>query len=303
MEIFDCLIIGAGPCGIGAALKLKEAGVNFAIVNSGTPGGKVNIAPRVDNYPGEHEIPGPDLAVKFFMRLMDNDISLIGDTVTSLTKEGDLFHIVTEYGEYQAKTVLIASGTKEKKIGLAKEEELLGHGISYCSICDGHFFKGGDVAVIGGGNAALKEAIHLAHIAKQLYVIHRRNEFRGSNKLVEELKAMDNVEIITPYIPVEILGEDKVTGLVIENREDGSRRELTINGLFPLVGQLPNTTFIKIDGVVNEWGTIPVDKGMMSSVPGLFAGGDVLPRDIRQIYLAEHDGVVASKSIIEYLNK
>ena len=303
MEIFDCLIIGAGPCGIGAALKLKEAGVNFAIVNSGTPGGKVNIAPRVDNYPGEHEIPGPDLAVKFFMRLMDNDISLIGDTVTSLTKEGDLFHIVTEYGEYQAKTVLIASGTKEKKIGLAKEEELLGHGISYCSICDGHFFKGGDVAVIGGGNAALKEAIHLAHIAKQLYVIHRRNEFRGSNKLVEELKAMDNVEIITPYIPVEILGEDKVTGLVIENREDGSRRELTINGLFPLVGQLPNTTFINIDGVVNEWGTIPVDKGMMSSVPGLFAGGDVLPRDIRQIYLAEHDGVVASKSIIEYLNK
>lgn len=303
MEIFDCLIIGAGPCGIGAALKLKEAGVNFAIVNSGTPGGKVNIAPRVDNYPGEHEIPGPDLAVKFFMRLMDNDISLIGDTVTSLTKEGDLFHIVTEYGEYQAKTVLIASGTKEKKVGLAKEEELLGHGISYCSICDGHFFKGGDVAVIGGGNAALKEAIHLAHIAKQLYVIHRRNEFRGSNKLVDELKAMDNVEIITPYIPVEILGEDKVTGLVIENREDGSRRELTINGLFPLVGQLPNTTFIKIDGVVNEWGTIPVDKGMMSSVPGLFAGGDVLPRDIRQIYLAEHDGVVASKSIIEYLNK
>ena len=303
MEIFDCLIIGAGPCGIGAALKLKEAGVNFAIVNSGTPGGKVNIAPRVDNYPGEHEIPGPDLAVKFFMRLMDNDISLIGDTVTSLTKEGDLFHIVTEYGEYQAKTVLIASGTKEKKVGLAKEEELLGHGISYCSICDGHFFKGGDVAVIGGGNAALKEAIHLAHIAKQLYIIHRRNEFRGSNKLVDELKAMDNVEIITPYIPVEILGEDKVTGLVIENREDGSRRELTINGLFPLVGQLPNTTFIKIDGVVNEWGTIPVDKGMMSSVPGLFAGGDVLPRDIRQIYLAEHDGVVASKSIIEYLNK
>ncbi len=303
MEIFDCLIIGAGPCGIGAALKLKEAGVNFAIVNSGTPGGKVNIAPRVDNYPGEHEIPGPDLAVKFFMRLMDNDISLIGDTVTSLTKEGDLFHIVTEYGEYQAKTVLIASGTKEKKVGLAKEEELLGHGISYCSICDGHFFKGGDVAVIGGGNAALKEAIHLAHIVKQLYIIHRRNEFRGSNKLVDELKAMDNVEIITPYIPIEILGEDKVTGLVIENREDGSRRELTINGLFPLVGQLPNTTFIKIDGVVNEWGTIPVDKGMMSSVPGLFAGGDVLPRDIRQIYLAEHDGVVASKSIIEYLNK
>ena len=303
MEVFDCLIIGAGPCGIGAALKLKEAGVNFALINSGTPGGKVNIAPRVDNYPGEKEIPGPDLAFKLYQRLLDHNIPIIGDTVLSLRKENDVFIAQCEYETYSAKAVLIASGTKERKVGLPKEDELLGHGISYCSLCDGHFFKGQDVAVIGGGNAALKEAIHLAHIVKKLYVIHRRNEFRGSNKLVDELKEMDNVEIITPYIPVEILGEDKVTGLVIENREDGSRRTLDIQGLFPLVGQIPNTSFIEIDGVLNEWATIPVDRSMMSSVPGLFAGGDVLPREIRQIYLAEHDGVVASKSIIEFLKQ
>ena len=303
MERYDALIIGAGPCGIGAALKLKEAGVNFALINAGTPGGKVNIAPRVDNYPGFKEIPGPDLAFAFYERLMKAGIDIIPDTILSLTKEGEKFLLKGEYGEYQAKAVLIASGTKERKIGLAKEEELLGHGISYCSLCDGHFFKGADVAVIGGGNAALKEAIHLASIVKKLYVIHRRNEFRGSNNLVNELKEMDNVEIITPYIPIEILGEDKVTGLVIENREDGSHRTLTIDGLFPLVGQLPNTTFIKIDGVLNEWNTIPVDREMQSSVPGLFAGGDVLPREIRQIYLAEHDGTVAAKSIINYLNK
>ena len=303
MERYDALIIGAGPCGIGAALKLKEAGINFALINAGTPGGKVNIAPRVDNYPGFKEIPGPDLAFAFYERLMKAGIDIIPDTILSLTKEGEEFLLKGEYGEYQAKAVLIASGTKERKIGLAKEEELLGHGISYCSLCDGHFFKGADVAVIGGGNAALKEAIHLAGIVKKLYVIHRRNEFRGSNNLVNELKEMDNVEIITPYIPIEILGEDKVTGLIIENREDGSRKTLTIDGLFPLVGQLPNTTFIKIDGVLNEWNTIPVDREMQSSVPGLFAGGDVLPREIRQIYLAEHDGNVAAKSIINYLNK
>ena len=301
MKKVDVLIIGAGPCGIGAALKLKEAGVDFALINSGTPGGKVNIAPRVDNYPREKEIPGPDLAMKLVQRLFDNNIPIIGDEVLSLKKENDLFIAECEFDTYQSKAVLVASGTKERKVGLPKEDELLGHGISYCSLCDGHFFKQKDVAVIGGGNAALKEAIHLAHIAKKLFVIHRRNEFRGSVKLVDELREMDNVEIITPYIPVEILGEDKVTGLVIENREDGSRRTLTIDGLFPLVGQLPNTTFIKIDGVLNEWNTIPVDKNMMSSCPGLFAGGDVLPREIRQIYLAEHDGMVASKSIIEYL--
>ena len=283
MQKFDCLIIGAGPCGIGAALKLKEAGVNFAIIDGSTPGGKVNIAPRVDNYPGFKEIPGPDLAFKLFERLMNAGISITGDNILSLEKEGDLFKATGEYDTYIGKCVLLAVGTKERKLGLPKEDELFGHGLSYCALCDGHFFKGQDVAVIGGGNAALKEAIHLAGIVKKLYVIHRRNEFRGSNNLVEELKAMDNVEIITPYIPVEILGDDKVTGLVFENREDGSRRTLELDGLFPLVGQLPNTTFIKIDGLLNEWGTIP--------------------RDIRQIYLAEHDGNVAAKSIINYLNK
>lgn len=303
MEKFDCIIIGAGPCGIGSALKLHEAGINFAIIDGGTPGGKVNIAPRVDNYPGCKEIPGPDLAFKFYERLLNKGISITPDNIVSLTKENDLFLLKGEYDEYTAKAVLIASGTKERKIGLPKEDELFGHGISYCALCDGHFFKDGDAAVIGGGNSALKEAIHLAHIVKKLYVIHRRNEFRGSIKLVDELKAKDNVEIITPYIPIEILGNEKLTGLVIENREDGSHRTLELNGLFPLVGQLPNTQFVKIDGVLNEWGTIPVDRTMKTSVDGLYAGGDILPRDIRQIYLAEHDGMVAAKSIIDYLNK
>ncbi len=303
MKQFDAIIIGAGPCGIGAAIKLKEAGINFAIIDGSTPGGKVNIAPRVDNYPGFKEIPGPDLAFKLFERLMNAGISITGDNIVSLTKKDDLFLLEGEYEQYQARAVLIATGTKERKLGLPKEDELFGHGLSYCALCDGHFFKGQDVAVIGGGNAALKEAIHLAGITKKLYVIHRRNEFRGSMNLVKELQEMDNVEIITPYIPFEILGEDKVTGLVIENREDNSHRTLEIQGLFPLVGQIPNTTFVKIEGVLNEWGTIPVERNMMTSCEGLFAGGDVLPRDIRQIYLAEHDGMVASKSIIEYLNK
>ena len=304
MQKFDCLIIGAGPCGIGAALKLHEAGVNFAIIDGSTPGGKVNIAPRVDNYPGFKEIPGPDLAFKLFERLMNAGISITGDTIVSLEKDGELFKATGEYDVYEAKCVLLACGTKERKLELPNEDRLFGHGLSYCALCDGHFFKGQDVAVIGGGNAALKEAIHLAGIVKKLYVIHRRNEFRGSNNLVEELKAMDNVEIITPYIPLEILGdENKLTGLVIQNRETEEKRTLTLDGLFPLVGQIPNTTFIKIDGVLNEWGTIPVDKEMKSGVDGIYAGGDVLPRDIRQIYLAEHDGVVAAKSIINYLNK
>ena len=303
MKHYDCLIIGAGPCGIGAGLLLKEQNVNFAIINDGPVGGKVNIAPRVDNYPGEHQIPGPDLAFKFFMRARDKGLEIIGDNVTSLTKENDLFHLVCGHGEYTAKAVLIASGTKERKTGLPKEDELLGHGLSYCAICDGHFFKGVDVLVAGGGNSALKEAIYLSNIVNHLTLIHRRNEFRGSVKLVEELKEKSNVEILTPYIPVEIIASDKVEGVKIRNVSDNSEKVIKVQGFFPLIGQIPNTQFVNIEGVLDEYGTIPVNKQMMSNVEGLYAGGDVLPRDIRQIYLSEHDGMVAAKSIVEFIGK
>lgn len=300
-NLFDCLIIGSGPCGIGAALKLKEKGLKLAIIEMSTPGGKVNIAPRVDNYPRQEPISGPDLAFKLFQRVLDNNIDFIGDEITSLTKDGDVFVLEGLNNTYHAKTVLVASGTKERELGLPNEKELFGHGVSYCALCDGHFFKGQDVLLIGGGNAALKEAIYLTDVVNHLYLIHRRNEFRGSVKLVDELKSHPNVDVLTPFVPVAILGEDKVSGAVIRNVTTNEERTLSVQGVFPLVGQLPNSKFIKIEGVTNEWGTIPVDKKMMTSVPGLFAGGDILPRDIRQIYLSEHDGMVAANSIIEFL--
>ena len=300
-DLFDCLIIGSGPCGIGAALKLKEKGLKIAIIEMSTPGGKVNIAPRVDNYPRQESISGPDLAVKLFQRVLNNNIDFIGDEIVSLTKENDVFVLEGKNATYHAKTVLVASGTKERELGLPNEKELFGHGVSYCALCDGHFFKGQDVLLIGGGNAALKEAIFLADSVNHLYLIHRRNEFRGNVKLVDELKSFPNVDVLTPFVPVAILGEDHVTGAVIRNVTTNEERTLNVQGVFPLVGQLPNSKFIKIEGVTNEWGTIPVDKKMMTSVPGLFAGGDILPRDIRQIYLSEHDGMVAANSIIEFL--
>lgn len=300
---YDVLIIGCGPCGIGTALKLKEAGINFAIIEGSTPGGKVNIAPRVDNYPGFTKIPGPELAVALFKKVMDNNIEMIYDFVNKLTKEDGLFKLEGNEGTYYAKYVVLASGTKEKKIGLEKEDELLGHGISYCALCDGHFFKDKTIVVIGGGNSALKEAIHLAHIGKKLYVVHRRNEFRGNAKLVDELKEFEHVEILTPYIPVEILGEEKVTGVVLENRETGERKTIETDGLFPLVGQIPNTQFVEIENVKDEYGLVPVDKEMQSSCVNLYAGGDILPRDIRQIYLAQHDGMVIANSIIKKINQ
>ena len=304
MRTFDTLIIGAGPCGIRSGIILKEAGLNVAVFEYSTPGGKINIAPRVDNYPGFTKIPGPDLAVEFFNWLNKAEVEMIPEEVTSLTKEGDMFKIQTPQGEYEAKTVLIATGTKERELGLPNEKELFGHGVSYCAVCDGHFFKGQDVLIIGGGNTALKEAIYMADLAHHVYLIHRRNEFRGNKYLVDELNALDNTTILTPYVPVSILGDDKVTGAVIKNVETGEEKTLELQGVFPLVGQIPNSKFIKIDGVTNEWGTIPVDpKTKQTSVEGLYAGGDILPRDIRQIYLSEVDGKAACKAILEYLKK
>lgn len=299
-KVFDCVIIGAGPSGIGAAIELKNKGFDVILIEKSMPGGKINIAPRVDNYPGFKEIPGPDLAMEFYNRILNNNINFVGDEIISLDKKDDLFESVGKVGTYLSKTVYIATGTTERKIGLPKEDELFGHGLSYCAVCDGHFFKGQDVLLIGGGNTALKEAIYLAPLVKKLYLIHRRIEFRGSNKLVEELKSFKNVEILTPYIPVEFIGEDKLSGVKIRNVSSLEERVLDVQGVFPLVGQNPNTGFIKLD-IKNEYGNIPVDKKMMTSVPGVFSGGDVLPRDIRQIYLAEHDGKVAAKSIEEYL--
>ena len=301
-KVFDCVIIGAGPSGIGCALALKNKGFDIVLIEKGMPGGKVNIAPRVDNYPGQHEIPGPDLAMVFYQRILDNEINFVGDEIVSLDKEGDLFVSNGKNDTYISKTVYIASGTTERKIGLPKEDQLFGHGLSYCALCDGHFFKGQDVLVIGGGNSALKEAVHLAGIVKHLYLIHRRNEFRGSNKIVEELKSHENVTILTPYIPVEFIGEEKLEGVKIQNRETGEEKILDVQGVFPLVGQDPNSTYINLD-IKNEWGNIPVDKSMATKVEGAFSGGDILPRDIRQIYLAEHDGKVAAQSIEEYLQK
>ena len=302
MKVYDTLILGAGPCGIRTAIILKEAGLDIAVIEGYTPGGKINIAPRVDNYPGFTKIPGPDLAVEFFNWLNQAEVEMIPDIVTSLTKEDKVFVVGCQNNTYQAKTVLIATGTKERELGLPKEKELFGHGLSYCAVCDGHFFKGQDVLIIGGGNTALKEAIYMADLAKHVYLIHRRNEFRGNNYLVDELKALPNTTVLTPYVPVALIGEDKLEGVVIQNRETGEEKTLDVQGVFPLVGQIPNSEFIKIPGVTNEWGTIPVDpKTKQTSVEGLYAGGDILPRDIRQIYLSEVDGKMASKAIIEYL--
>lgn len=302
-EKFECIIIGAGPCGIGAALRLKELGIDFAIIEKGTIGGKVNIAPRVDNYPKHTKIPGPELAYVFYDRLIKAGINVIGDEVISLTKEENAFITKTTTSTYISNTVLIASGTKERKVGLDKEDYFLGRGLSYCALCDGHFFKGQDIVVIGGGNSALKEALYLTSICYSVTLIHRRNEFRGNKVLVDQLLSKPNCKIMTPFIPLSFIGDEFIEGIEIQNVETKEIIKFSCLGVFPLVGQIPQTGFIHIDGVKDSYGTIPFMKDHSTSCKGLFAGGDIMDRDIRQIFLAEHDGVVSANSINKYLKE
>lgn len=300
---YDTLIIGCGPCGIGASLVLKEAGKRIAIIESSTPGGKVNIAPRVDNYPGFDKVLGPSLAYSLYKRIVDKKIELIPDLIISLTKEGNIFKLVGETATYFARTVLIASGCREKKLGLEKEDELLGLGLSYCAVCDGHFFRKKEVVVIGGDELAIKEAIYLSSFASKVTFINESEEVNCSKLLMDEFLSKENTDLLKPYVVKEIIADDVVKGVKLLNIETKEEKVLATNGIFPLIGVIPNTIFISIDKVMDINGFIPVNKNMETSVTGLYAGGDVLPRELRQIYLSELDGKKAAKSIIEYLNK
>ena len=303
MTKYDVLIIGAGPCGISASIELKKANINVAIIEKSMPGGKINIAPRVDNYPHHEPVIGPDLAMEFFMRMNDAGVEMIGDEVINVFKLDDGFAIQGKYGQYECMALLVASGTRERHLGFENEDRLLGKGLSYCALCDGHFFKDKVVASIGSDYETLKETQYLSELCSKVYLISEDPSFSNRTFEINKVKDKENVEILTPYKVVKILDEDRLTGIVIENCKTKEQSELKLDGLFPLIGQDPNVEFLPFEDIKNETRNLKHDKNMMSDIPGLFVGGDVTPRHLRQIYVAEHDGVVAAESIKRYLNE
>lgn len=290
--IYDALIVGAGPAGITAAIKLKENGFKVAILEFYMPGGKINIAPRVDNYPGYKEISGPDLAMEFFKKMNENQIEFIPTKVNSITKKEELFCLDTPKGEYISKLVIVASGTDEEKLHLDNEKELLGHGLSYCAICDGHFFRGKVTSVIAEDKYAIAEAIYLAPLSKEVIVITSKDELVGNKKLIDELKSFSNVRFIYNKKVVS-LNNNPLTSITLD---DGSI--LQVDGIFPLLGYIPNTSFLP-SSILNEDKFVIVDKNFETSIKGLFAIGDVIERELKQIYLA----VIDASRAVEYIVK
>lgn len=286
--MYDLIIIGMGISGVSAGIYAHRAGLKVLILEGSTPGGTINGISKIENYPGISSISGPDLAYNLFAEINKLGIEYKLERVTDVILE-KVKKIKTTNNVYEAQNLLIASGRRPKMLGLKNEEKFLGRGISTCALCDGALYKNSDVAVIGGGSSALSEALYLANIVNKVYLIHRRDEFRGEDTLVRELKEKNNIELIL---------NNEVTELKIENNalkgiilKEG--KVINIKGIFIYIGFIPNTDFLINTDIAMDNGYILVDEHHKTNIKGVYASGDVVKKDIYQIINAASEGAEA----------
>ena len=300
--MYDILIIGAGPGGMSAAIYGARANMSVAIIDKEAPGGKVLKTDAIENYPGFNSVNGADLASKMFEQVVNYGTEFIFGEVVKVNNFDDHKEVVMDSGEvYEAKTIIIATGNENKKMGLDREDYFYAKGLSYCAICDGALYKGKEMAVIGGGNSALQEALFLTNFAKKVYIIHRRDQFRGESTLVDRVKSNDKIELLLNYIPYSLNGDKHVTGLTIQNKLDNSLKTLDVEIVFPFIGFEPKTDFVKHLGILDEQGYVLVDENMKTSIDGIYSVGDVNHKNLRQIVTACNDGAIAAIAIQHYL--
>ena len=303
--IYDLVILGSGPAGLGAAIYAQRAELKTLVIEKEmVSGGQVLTTYEVDNYAGLPGIGGFDLGMKFREHADALGAAFAEDTVICLEEAEDgLKTIVCEDGIYQARSIIVATGAQHRKLGIPGEEELIGMGVSYCATCDGAFFKKKVVAVIGGGDVAIEDAIFLARICEKVYLIHRRDELRGAKSLQQKLMALDNVEILWDTVVDTINGDDKVDSLCLFNRRTGENRELTVDGVFVAVGIIPNTEAFQGMLEMDEGGYITAGEDGITSMPGVFVAGDARTKHLRQIITAVADGANCVNSVERYLNE
>jgi thioredoxin reductase (NADPH) len=298
-DIYDLAIIGSGPAGFAAGVYAGRSGLKTVILEKQMAGGQVVTSPAIENWPGEKEISGPDLTMKF----RDHAESYVEikefSEVESVKKE-DVFAIKTPEGVIKAKALIIATGAQHRKLGIPGEDELNGRGISYCATCDGFFFKGKEVLVVGGGSTALLYAIYLNNIECKVKLIHRRDEFRGEKALQDRVKAQ-NIELIFESVVEEFIGEEQLEKVKIRNVKTGEITEMPMDGVFIAIGEIPqNEVAVSLGLELDEEGYIIVDRRMTTSIPGVFAAGDITG-GLKQIVVATGEGAIAATSAFEDL--
>lgn len=299
--MYDIIVIGGGPAGLTAAIYARRANKSVLVIEKGSFGGQITFSPKVENIPGFAEVTGNEFAEKLVEQALGLDAEVECAEVLEI-KQGDIKTVVTDSGEFEAKTVIIATGAKHRMLGLAREEEFVGEGISFCAVCDGAFYAGRDVAVIGGGNSALQEAILLADLANKVYVVQNLDFLTGEQKLQEKLSAKENVEIILGHTVKGIIGDNTLTGITIADSND-NEKQLDIDGMFVAIGLIPqNEAF---EGVINldERGYVTSDENCLTNADGIFVAGDCRSKKIRQVATAAADGAVAALAACDYLDK
>lgn len=301
-HLYDTIIIGAGPAGITAAIYARRAGLSALVLEgSFVQGGQVLNTYEVDNYPGLPGISGMELAEKMKEHMVSQGAEIVRAKVKNITLEGDIKVVHTKKQDYRGKTVILAAGAVHRKLQVPGEEELSGMGVSYCATCDGAFFRDKTVAVVGGGDVAVEDAIFLARACKKVYLIHRRDELRAAKSLQDALSRTPGVEMCWNQIVTKIGGEDQVSWIQVEDVETKERCKIDVDGVFIAVGITPDTDFVKELVELDDYGYIVAGEDGKTSVPGIFAAGDIRTKPLRQIITAAADGANCVASAEEYL--
>ena len=297
----DILIIGGGPAGLTAATYACRAGKSVLVLEKNAFGGQITWSPKVENFPGFASISGTELGDKLLEQAMNQGAEVELEEAQELRRENGGFTVACESGaRYEARSVILAAGARPRPLGVAREEELVGCGVCYCAVCDGAFYAGKPVAVCGGGNSALQDALLLSESCSKVWLVHRRGEFRGEQKLVEALSQRENVEFVLNAKVTELLGGEELSGLVVE--QDGQRRELPVEGLFVAVGHQPDLGAFASLLALDRGGYADSAEDCLTGTPGLFVAGDCRKKSVRQLTTAAADGAVAALAAVQYLS-
>ena len=299
--MYDIIIVGAGPAGLTAAIYARCALKKVLVLEAKSYGGQIINTLDIENYPVEAHISGFDFATKVYNQAKDLGTEFIFEKVIDINDLGDEKEVITTQASYKAKAVILATGSENRKLGLEKEDQLLGKGLSYCATCDGAFYKHKTVAVVGGGNTALEDALYLTDIASKVYLIHRSDEFRGEDFTLKRLKEKDNIEFVYNSTVTKLNGSEKLESIEVTNK-NGEVQRIDVDGLFIAVGRVPeNQNFAKIIDL-DDRGYILSGEDCHTNILGIFAAGDNRVKNVRQLVTATSDGAVASTEAIKYIN-
>lgn len=301
--MYDIIIIGAGPAGMTAAIYASQARKKILILEKSVYGGQIVSADKVKNYPGFEEISGYEYATKLYEQVKKYNPDFKFEEVIEIKNSDTFKEVITNKNNYKTKAVIIATGAKNRKLGLPNEDKLIGKGVSYCSTCDGMFFKDKTVAITGGGNNAIDDALYLSDIASKVYVIYRQKDFKIDSINLEKLKEKDNVEFIFNSNITELIGDKKLESIIVKDNENQNEKAIDIDGLFIAIGHIPVSSMCKNLVNTDKLGYIIADENCNTNIEGIFAAGDIRIKPVRQLTTACSDGTVAAINACKYLNK